>query len=251
MFLSLLYVGDVLYTALIVLLAIMGYFEFVRMNHSRPTDAAAIVGLLGVLYFVVPWKNLFGITVPPYPTVVWLMMFLFFAITVLSKNKTSIDKIALLFIGTIYIGFGFYYMIYTRLGDNGLFWTALLFACIWLSDTGAYFLGRTLGKTLLWPSISPKKTVEGALGGVVFSVLSAVVFSLLRPDLLTMGHALTIGIAAAVLGQMGDLIQSAYKRVRDVKDSGNLLPGHGGVLDRTDSWIIVFPIMHLLSLIPY
>ncbi len=250
LFVTLLVFGGIWFSGMIVALAVLGYLEFIRMNHMRASDAAAIVGLAGVLYFVVPWSLLLPLDAPPSPTVVWLMMFLFFAITVLSKNRTSIDNIALLFIGTVYIGFGFYYMIVTRLGENGLFWTLLLFGCIWLTDSGAYFAGRAFGRTLLWPSISPKKTVEGAIGGAVFSVALALLFAFLRPELLSVGHAIMIGLVVAAFGQMGDLIQSAYKRVRSIKDSGNLLPGHGGVLDRTDSWIIVFPIVHLLSLIP-
>ncbi|MNE53545.1 Phosphatidate cytidylyltransferase [compost metagenome] len=135
--------------------------------------------------------------------------------------------------------------------DHGLFWTLLLLCCIWGSDAGAYFVGRSLGKNKLWPAISPNKTVEGALGGVLISVVISVIFALFVPDLLTIGRALLIGISCAVLGQLGDLVQSAYKRVYGIKDSGSLLPGHGGILDRCDSWIIVFPFVHIVMLMPY
>ncbi|MNW64207.1 Phosphatidate cytidylyltransferase [compost metagenome] len=108
-----------------------------------------------------------------------------------------------------------------------------------------------MGKNKLWPAISPNKTVEGALGGVLISVVISVIFALFVPDLLTIGRALLIGISCAVLGQLGDLVQSAYKRVYGIKDSGSLLPGHGGILDRCDSWIIVFPFVHIVMLMPY
>jgi len=103
---------------------------------------------------------------------------------------------------------------------------------------------------LLWPSISPKKTIEGAIGGMLVSTLTALTFSTIQPEILSYKEAIQIGFIISVLGQLGDLIQSAYKRVRNIKDSGNILPGHGGILDRTDSWIIVFPFVHLLGLLP-
>jgi phosphatidate cytidylyltransferase len=249
-FLAMLAAGSAWFVLLILALAMIAYFEFVRLNGAKAWEPESIVGFAGILYLSVPWKQLTDIPVPPQMSVVWLLMFLFFAITVLSENRTSIDKIALLFIGVIYIGVGFHYMIYTRLLDNGFYWTLLLFGCIWLTDAGAYFAGRAFGKHLLWPSISPKKTIEGALGGAVVSVVTAVMFSLYDPTAMTIPEAVFIGLVVSVLGQMGDLIQSAYKRVRGIKDSGKILPGHGGILDRTDSWIIVFPFIHFLGLLP-
>ena len=248
-FLSVLAVGGVWFALLIILLAIVGYREFVKLNGMRARDPASLVGFAGIIYLVVPWNQFFGWQMPPHLTVVWLLMFLFFALTVFSENRTSIDKIALLFIGVVYIGLGFQYMIYTRLQPEGLFWTLLLFGCIWLTDVAAFFGGKLFGKRLLWPSISPKKTVEGAVAGALVSVVTAVVFSFIRPDLLPLGEAVAAGLVVSVLGQLGDLIQSAYKRVRNIKDSGTILPGHGGILDRTDSWIIVFPFIHLLGLL--
>ncbi|WP_274361447.1 phosphatidate cytidylyltransferase [Paenibacillus thermotolerans] len=249
-FLAVLAAGNGWYTFLIIALALVAYYEFVRLNGAKSWEPSSLVGFAGIFYLTVPWGSLTSVHLPSQTAVVWLLMFLFFAITVVSQNRTSIDKIALLFIGVLYIGVGFHYMIITRLLENGLFWTLLLFGCIWLTDVGAYFTGKAFGKHLLWPSISPKKTVEGAVGGVVISLLTSVVFCVIKPEILSLSEAVLIGITASVLGQLGDLIQSAYKRVRGVKDSGNILPGHGGILDRTDSWIIVFPFMHLLGLLP-
>ncbi|MXO80058.1 phosphatidate cytidylyltransferase, partial [Paenibacillus sp. OT2-17] len=123
-------------------------------------------------------------------------------------------------------------------------------ACIWASDAGAYFVGKMAGKTKLWPAISPNKTVEGSIGGIVLALVIALVFAGLSGGLLPWGKAIGIGLSCAVVGQLGDLVQSAYKRVYGIKDSGNLLPGHGGILDRCDSWIVVFPFVHMLLLLP-
>jgi phosphatidate cytidylyltransferase len=157
----------------------------------------------------------------------------------------------MLFLGVLYIGIGFYYIAESRHLHHGLFWTFLLLGSIWASDAGAYFVGKLIGKNKLWPSISPNKTVEGALGGIVIAVVTSVIFAWVSDGLLSWQRAVWIGIACAVVGQMGDLIQSAYKRVYNIKDSGTLLPGHGGILDRCDSWIVVFPFVHILMLLPY
>jgi phosphatidate cytidylyltransferase len=256
-FLALLYLGGSWFSWLVYALAIIGFDEYMRMNAmGMRTDQSPgmlvvrLLGLIGLLLIVTQhtgWaREGFNLQ-----TVIWLLLFLLFSVTVLTKNRITIDQIAYVFAGIIYMGFGFYYMIVTRLMENdGLYWTLFIFVCIWITDSGAYFSGRFLGKHLLWPAISPKKTIEGALGGVLLSIIAAVCFQIARPELLSIGHAVWLGLVIAVVGQLGDLIQSAYKRVKGIKDTGTLLPGHGGVLDRVDSWLIVFPFVQLLALLP-
>ncbi|MNO11968.1 Phosphatidate cytidylyltransferase [compost metagenome] len=252
-FLGLCVIGGLTYNTLIVLMALIGFYEFVRMIKLPAFGGTAVIGYLGILYLTFPW-DLLGFDKPLETSMMlWLFLFLFFAITVLSKNEIPIGQAALLFLGLAYIGFGFAYIAQTRNtpDGHGLFWTFLMLAAIWSSDAGAYFTGRRFGKNKLWPVISPNKTVEGAIGGIVLAVVVSIGFSLLSGGLLGIGRAILLGISAAVVGQMGDLIQSAYKRVYGIKDSGTLLPGHGGILDRCDSWITVFPFVHILMLLPY
>lgn len=251
-FLAVCLLGGWSYHALIILMALVGYYEFVRMIKLPAFSFVAVLGYAAVLYFTIPWE-LLDIQIPIQATsFLWLLVLLFLTITVISKNTISIDQVALLFIGAVYIGFGFEYIAMTRNtpDQHGLFWTFLLLSSIWSSDAGAYFTGRRFGKTKLWPAISPNKTVEGAIGGIVLSVVSAIIFALASGGMLGIGRAMLIGLSAAVVGQMGDLIQSAYKRKYGIKDSGKLLPGHGGILDRCDSWIMVFPFIHILMLLP-
>lgn len=248
-FVALLVLGQGYYEATLALLAALGYNEYVRLNGLPKLRGDVLIGYAAVILLSLP-ELPFGWDQPPLATVSWLFMFLALAATVFSKNRITLDQAALLFLGAFYIGIGFRFMAETRDLPHGLFWTLLTFFCIWGSDAGAYFVGKAIGKRKLWPSISPNKTVEGAIGGLVIAVVIAVVFSLAEPHWLSIGRAIAIGLAAAVAGTIGDLIQSAYKRLRGVKDSGNLLPGHGGVLDRTDSWLIVFPFVHLLHLLP-
>ncbi|MDR6552783.1 phosphatidate cytidylyltransferase [Paenibacillus qinlingensis] len=249
-FITLLVLGDLWYAGLIVLVSIIGYREYLQMNGFMPYKLTAAAGLVALLCLTVPW-GLLGITFTfSFTAVTWFAMFVLLFITVASKNKITIDQVSVILLGVVYIGFGFNYMIEARLAENGLFWTIMVFVCIWASDAGAYFVGSKLGKHPLWPQISPKKSIEGAIGGVIIAMILALGFAWYSPELLSVGKALLLGFVIAVVGQIGDLIQSAYKRVKGIKDTGTLLPGHGGVLDRMDSWLIVFPFIYLLDLIP-
>lgn len=247
-FLALLWLGGWYYSLMLAALALIGYHEFVKLNQLPASRMDVLCGFAATLVLAMP-RLPFGWTTPSAEAVSWVLMFALLSATVFSKNKITLDQSALLFVGAFYIGLGFRYMALTREMPHGMFWPLLVFFCIWASDAGAYFVGKAIGRTKLWPSISPNKTVEGALGGLVIALLVALIFAIIWPDWIGYGTALSVALAAAVAGQLGDLIQSAYKRLRGVKDSGNLLPGHGGVLDRTDSWLIVFPLVHLLGLI--
>ena len=118
----------------------------------------------------------------------------------------------------------------------------------WISDSGAYFAGRFFGQHLLFPSLSPKKTVEGGLGGLLVTVLIVAPVSYFLLDF-TLAKALIIGSAVSISSQAGDLFESSLKRILDVKDLGNFLPGHGGVLDRVDSLLFTAPAVYYISLL--
>ncbi|GGA39473.1 phosphatidate cytidylyltransferase [Paenibacillus physcomitrellae] len=251
-FLGLCLVGGTAFELLILLMALIGYYEFVKMTGVSPKSAASVLGYMGVVLFFLPWGQLHLPLNWGSSALIWLLLLLFASITVFSKNRFSIKEAALLLFGAVYVGIGFSAISGMRgsVDGHGLFWTFLLLCSIWASDAGAYFVGKAIGRTKLWPAISPNKTVEGALGGVIIAIVVAVIFALFSGGLLGLPRAVLIGACAAVVGQMGDLVQSAYKRVYGIKDSGNLLPGHGGILDRCDSWIIVFPFVHFLTLLP-
>ncbi|MBP2001083.1 phosphatidate cytidylyltransferase [Paenibacillus shirakamiensis] len=250
-FLGLSLAGGFWYHSLILIMSLIGYFEFVRMTKTSAVSGTALLGFAGVFILVAPWR-LMGISFTP-QSLLWVLMLLFLFVTVFTKNRITIDQAALLFLGSVYVGIGFSYIAESRStpDGHGLFWTFLLLFSIWASDAGAYFVGRQWGSHKLWPSISPNKTIEGALGGVVLAVVVAVGFALFSNGTLSIGRAVVLGLVAAVIGQLGDLVQSAYKRVYGIKDSGTLLPGHGGILDRCDSWLTVFPFVHILMLLPF
>jgi len=116
---------------------------------------------------------------------------------------------------------------------------------IWVTDTGAYYTGKSIGKHKFAPSISPNKTWEGTIGGLVAAILAAVAFKLFILAFLTWTDVFALALLGGFWGQLGDLLESAVKRSADVKDSGSLLPGHGGVMDRFDSLIFTAPMYYL------
>ncbi len=123
----------------------------------------------------------------------------------------------------------------------------LVFLLIWINDTGAYLIGCTFGKHKLYPKVSPKKTVEGLLGGFVLTLALSFCIPLLLPSLekMTLISAPIFGLIVAAMGTLGDLFESALKRKAGVKDSGTIIPGHGGVLDRLDSYLFALPMAAL------
>lgn len=120
-----------------------------------------------------------------------------------------------------------------------------LFACIWICDTAAYFVGLGIGKRKLFPRVSPNKTWEGAVAGFLAAVGAAIGAKVLLLDYMTVGQALVFGIFVGVFGQIGDLVESLFKRDAGVKDSSSFIPGHGGVFDRFDSLIFASPLLYL------
>lgn len=134
----------------------------------------------------------------------------------------------------------------------GVFMLVYLLFCAWLGDSGAYFVGTFFGKHKLCPDISPKKTIEGLIGGIITVgigvAVQCLVYNLLLPSEMKMNYwvLIPVGMAACVAGVLGDLTASVIKRQYDVKDFGNLMPGHGGVLDRFDSVIFVAPFLYTI-----
>lgn len=127
-------------------------------------------------------------------------------------------------------------------------WVIMIFVVIWICDTAAYFVGLHFGKHKLFPRVSPKKTIEGAVGGFVFAMLSAVVCQQTFVKGLRLQDALVIGVIIGIAGQLSDLVESLFKRDAGIKDSSKLIPGHGGILDRFDSEMLVAPLVYVYLL---
>ncbi|HET7578467.1 MAG TPA: phosphatidate cytidylyltransferase [Bacillales bacterium] len=241
-FLVLALIGGIPFTVLTVMMALVGYAELLRMKKIRLYSFPGWVG--GILIVLLVFPLSFFTSIDPYMTAFLLML----AYTVLSKNRFSFGDAGFTGFAALYVAFGFHYLAQVRLEHGAALMFFILFV-IWATDSGAYFSGNRFGRRKLWPQISPNKTVEGAVGGILAGLVIAAVYQLFLSVYASMGVALLAALVITVFGQLGDLVESAFKRRYGVKDSGNLLPGHGGILDRCDSWLFVLPILHLLHFI--
>lgn len=173
-----------------------------------------------------------------------LLMFLF------SKRPRKFNTVQKFVIALLYIGGGciFLTMIPYNKDDFAQFLIMGVFILIWVNDTFAYLVGRTLGRTKLYPAVSPKKTIEGSLGGLIFALLAAYFLAGYEP-ILTLTQWMVLALVIVVAGGLGDLLESKFKRVAGVKDSGAILPGHGGIWDRLDSLVYAAPFAYLVLII--
>ena len=174
------------------------------------------------------------------------VLYCVYAVVMVLVNHKELDlgKIAVVYALPVPFAVAFYFLQCIINAHDGIYYLLLLFNFACICDMGAYFVGVTLGKHKLCPEISPKKTVEGAIGGVVSSVIITLVISLLFKKFSIAVLILTIPLC--VLGMIGDLFASAIKRSVGLKDYSNLIPGHGGIMDRLDSIIMIAPTMFVL-----
>lgn len=169
-------------------------------------------------------------------------------ILVLDHKRCNINDASISLFGFFYVGVLLNLICFIRDADMFYVWLPFIFAFV--SDTGAYFTGSFIGKHKLTPELSPKKTVEGSVGGVIAAALFTAVYTVLFNKFGNTNHSVVIftisGIIGAILSQFGDLAASSIKRYTGIKDYGNLMPGHGGVLDRFDSVIFTTPLVFAL-----
>lgn len=167
-------------------------------------------------------------------------------------RKTSGTDLLVTLSAMLYLGWLGSFFVKLRLLPSGDWWMLIALPAVWLADLGGFLIGRKWGKRLLARQTSPKKTWEGYLGGIVFGValtpLLALLWKLRAPEIMVW-HGALIGLAVAIIAPLGDLGESFIKRQVNVKDSSNLLPGHGGILDRIDSWLWAIPIAYFLLIV--
>ena len=169
-------------------------------------------------------------------------VFLLFIIELFTKSKKPFENLGYLFLGLIYIGIPFTLAQFIAI-DGEHYYPKIILGLLlltWANDTGAYLIGSQIGKTPLFPRISPNKTWEGSLGGVAVTFLIAWLLSIYVTEL-SLTNWLVLAILVSIFASIGDLIESMLKRSLGVKDSGTIMPGHGGFLDRFDAFIFLLP----------
>jgi len=168
----------------------------------------------------------------------------------LGDMKTAALRACAMGIGPLYLGVPLTLLTLMRrdLGGDGPSYVIMTIMFAWFADTGGYFAGRFLGKHKLYEAVSPKKTVEGALGGLAGSVFGAVLAHVWFLPSLSLAHGIPLALVAGALGQAGDLGESLLKRSTGVKDSGAVVPGHGGILDRVDALLVTSSVTYVYTL---
>lgn len=246
-FLPIVIYGGPIFVLLTYLMSSIGIYELLRMRKIPLLSVPGIISLIILWFILLPKgveEKLFQSYIFTKVEVVLLAVLLFLTYTVITKNTFTFDDVAFCVLTTLYVGIGFFYFIETR--AYGLAYVFYSLFVIWATDSGAYFIGRAFGKRKLWPAISPNKTVEGFVGGICCALIVGVLFALFSNIDSSLIALIIISLVLSVFGQIGDLVESAFKRHYNVKDSGNLLPGHGGILDRFDSLLYVWPLLNFL-----
>lgn len=222
----------------LLIISIIAIMEFYHAFTNRNINGNLF---LGILFNTIYYVFLLGKSVSDRYLVLIFTLFLMICLCyTLFNRKSNIMDGFVTFMPLMYVSVpcSLIYLINMMEHGNILVWLPLI-TC-WSCDSVAYFSGRFFGKTKLCESISPKKTVEGAIGGVIGSVLISLIFGIMFSATLNIKliHFLIMGIIAGIVGQMGDLIASSIKRYNGIKDFGHIMPGHGGILDRFDSVLL-------------
>jgi phosphatidate cytidylyltransferase len=233
------------FAGLAVAAGVIGQWELYAMAKGRGIEPLRIVGTaLGSLLII----NVFS---PLYPNqggpVFWITLCVLTVLTVrLFSSRPvegALEDIAVTLLGIFYVAMLFGFQVAIHAGSPGKRWLVFLFLVIWASDTGAYYAGTALGRHRLYEKISPKKSVEGLIGGTAASAVVAVLCKSWLVPALGWVEAALLGAILALVGTVGDLVESLIKRSAGVKDSGTLIPGHGGILDRMDSMLFAAPVL--------
>lgn len=252
--------------ALVALMTLAAVYELLKCQRSQVDEAGTaataredfVVSIPAYLIAVgLPLATAFVTSIHAFllaaAAVLTLYLLYLFAVAVLRQGRMHFAEVAEVFTGVLYITLSFASLSLLRhKTPEGGYLYLLVFFGAWVTDTFAYFTGRFFGKHKLNPVISPKKTVEGSIGGILFCMISFVLFGIVMQFgkwHFTVHYPLLLlsGLLCSVVSQVGDLITSLIKREHGVKDYGKIFPGHGGVLDRFDSVLAISPVLLILS----
>lgn len=257
------YLGRLAIGIAIFVLAVIGIYEFFKAlskSGYKPVFSAGYLACLPLLYlaFAEPINGAAGtggginsadrlaVVLTLAAAAAFILIVVLFCLLIFSDGKYNVSDIAVTLLGIIYVVFLFSFVTLTRSMGNGYLYIWLIFIGAWATDTFAYFTGVSIGKTKILPKVSPKKSLEGSIGGIVGCVAAMLLFGLAFRSVLNVPlyHYAILGILCGIVSQIGDWAASAVKRSVNIKDYGNIMPGHGGVLDRLDSILFVAPAVY-------
>ena len=226
-----------IFITIVTAIGLSEYFAMAFPEHMPERIAGTVFGLLVAAGVATRDPNVWGAAVS-----LTVVLGLAFPLARHGELDVAVRRLGLQLLGVLYVGFFMPHTILMRElpGGHGAHWLLFTIAAVFGSDTGGYFAGRSFGRRPLLPAVSPKKTVEGAIGGLGGAALAALLMHVLLHPTHGAGEAIGLGVMLSVLAQFGDLCESALKRAFGAKDSGWIIPGHGGILDRLDSLLFPF-----------
>ncbi len=234
-FVIFLFLGGIYLKYGVFVLSLMGMYEFYKVIKEKKINPISIIGyILCCVYYLtlngeINYKLIFYVIV--------FSIFVMLCIPVIDLKYNFID-VATTILGFLYVAIFFSFIVLVNQKANGNYLVWLIFVSAWLCDTLAYYTGKFFGKNKLCPKVSPKKTIEGSIGGIIGSVIGCSIIGLIATNnsvTINIIHYILIGLICGIVCQFGDLVASSIKRFAGVKDYSNLIPGHGGILDRFDS----------------
>jgi phosphatidate cytidylyltransferase len=242
--------GGIWFAALVTLEVVLGLIEFYALMMERGMRPSPRLGI--VFGLVLCGLSFAGTTSQTNLLITAGLLIVFCAELLRSEGERGMEPMAVTLFGVLYVGWLSVHLVFLRelpkaLGQPyaiGASYVLLAFWLTWTCDTAAYAFGRWLGRNRLLPAVSPKKSVEGAIGGLVATIVAAHVARLWFAPYLTVFHATVLGVAVGVFAQVGDLAESLLKRMSGAKDASAIIPGHGGVLDRFDSLYFTAPLLY-------
>lgn len=234
------------FTGLLAVAVIVGQYEFYRMAQTRGSNPLVFFGtLVGALVIL---ESYHPVSSGAGKFLLAACVMLIMAVRLFSRRPVdgALEDIALTITGVFYVAVLFAFQVLIRTGVDGKQWLVFLYFVIWASDIGAYAVGMPFGKHRLYEKVSPKKSIEGLVGALIASAGMALLCRVwfMLPIQLGMSEAIGIALALTVVGTIGDLAESLFKRAAGVKDSGGIIPGHGGILDRMDSMLFAAPLLY-------
>jgi phosphatidate cytidylyltransferase len=245
-FVSIQFSSDAVFFLVIQIVVLASLLEFYNLTSRRKHEPQKVLGFVLALVIAASFYfKSFPIEIALFVSLLLMGVYFVLAMNTLEKLVTFPSSIALTFFGAIYVSFTLNHFYYLRI-ENGPFWIYFLLAVIFIGDSGAYTVGKLIGRHKMAPLASPRKTWEGSFGGLVFACLGGVVAQqVLLPETLWW-KAAVFALIVHVVAQLSDPLESLFKRAAGVKDSSNMLPGHGGFLDRIDSLILAAPFFYYL-----
>ena len=242
-----LYYGGFLTFFVVGVISLIGVFELLRVIHMEKSSLSVIIYTGSILYYLLLLLGLEQYIMP----LALLVLIMLIAVYVFTFPKYEISSIAIAYFALFYVTVMLSCIYRIRMLSDGAYMVVLVFLSAWGNDTLAYCAGRLFGKHKMSPILSPKKTIEGAVGGVIGAGLLGCLYGVIAKNFLSVNYNLIVvfGIVCAVGGLIsiiGDLGASAIKRNYEIKDYSHLIPGHGGILDRFDSIIFTAPIIYYM-----